>query len=80
VIIRNTYVTFMTPDPIKLPVPSPTYRHIHAACAKVAHLSGVATCIDKLYRDLEDGQILTYNTVVRYSSVLNSIFNRFAFH
>lgn len=34
------YVTFTTPDTVNLPVPSPTYLAIHAACAKVAHLSG----------------------------------------
>jgi len=52
------YVTFTTPDPVKLPVPSPTYLAIHAACAKVAHLSGVAKCINELYRDMEDGTTL----------------------
>jgi hypothetical protein len=52
------YVEFTTPDPIKYPVPSPTYLAIHAACAKVAHLSGAGECIDKFYRDLEDSQTL----------------------
>jgi len=47
------YVTFTTPDQEKLPVPSPTYLAIHAACTKVAHLSGARECIDKLYRDME---------------------------
>jgi len=52
------YVTFTTPDQDKLPVPSPTYLAIHAACAKVAHLSGAAECIDKLYRDMDDSTTL----------------------
>jgi hypothetical protein len=52
------YVEFTTPDPIKYPVPSPTYLAIHAACAKVAHLSGAGERIDKFYRDLEDSQTL----------------------
>jgi len=52
------YVTFTTPDPVKYPVPSRTYLGIHAACAKVAHLSGAGQCIDKFYRDLEDWKTL----------------------
>jgi len=55
------YVTFMTTDPVKLPVPSPTYLAIHAAYAKVAHLSGASECIDKFYRDMEDGMTLDPN-------------------
>jgi hypothetical protein len=46
--------TFTTPDQDKFPVPSPIYLAIHAACAKVAHLSGAAECIDKLYREMDD--------------------------
>ncbi|KXN80608.1 hypothetical protein AN958_09646 [Leucoagaricus sp. SymC.cos] len=58
--LRNCpeYVTFTTPDQAKLPVPSPTYLAIHAACAKVAHLSGAAECIDKFYRDMDDSTTL----------------------
>ncbi|KIM38162.1 hypothetical protein M413DRAFT_420662 [Hebeloma cylindrosporum] len=47
------YVTFTTPDPVNLPVPSPIYLAIHAACAKVAHLSGAAKRIDDLYAEME---------------------------
>jgi hypothetical protein len=39
------YVTFTTPDPVKFPVPNPEYLAIHAACAKIAHLSGAAELI-----------------------------------
>jgi len=62
-IIRDypEYVTFTTPDPIRLPVPSPVYLAIHAACAKVAHLSGAAACIDKFYRDMDDSTTLDLN-------------------
>ena len=48
------YVTFTTPDPARLPVPSPKYLAIHAACAEIAHLSGAAKCINKHYRDMEE--------------------------
>ncbi|KAF8968556.1 hypothetical protein BDZ97DRAFT_1799021 [Flammula alnicola] len=55
------YVTFTTPDQVKLPVPSPIYLAIHAACAKIAHLSGAAECIDKFYQDMEDSTTLNPN-------------------
>jgi len=45
-------VTFTTPDLVNLPLPSPTYLAIHAACAKVAHLSGatdMAVNVGKYY-------------------------------
>jgi hypothetical protein len=55
------YVTFNTPDPLKFPVPSADYLSIHAACAKVAHLSGAGACIDKFYRDMDDSTTLDPN-------------------
>ncbi|KAI6043437.1 hypothetical protein EDC04DRAFT_2562756, partial [Pisolithus marmoratus] len=36
------YVSFSTPDSEKCPLPSSTYLALHAACVKVAHLSGAA--------------------------------------
>jgi len=55
------YVTFKTPDPVQFPVPSAAYLAIHAACARVAHLSGAGACIDKLYRDMDDSTTLDPN-------------------
>jgi hypothetical protein len=52
-------VTFRTPDPNKLPLPSPEYLNIHAACARVAHLSGAGEHIDKVLRELEDTKVLS---------------------
>ncbi|KAH9482082.1 hypothetical protein JR316_0004177 [Psilocybe cubensis] len=52
------YVTFTSPDPAKYPLPSPVYLAIHAACAKVAHLSGAAAYIDKYNEDLDDSTTL----------------------
>ncbi|KAF9230563.1 hypothetical protein BU15DRAFT_91086 [Melanogaster broomeanus] len=52
-------VQFTTPDPEELPLPSPTYLRIHAACAKVAKLSGAGDYIDKLSRDLEEIRVLS---------------------
>ncbi|KAF8518827.1 hypothetical protein BU17DRAFT_76064 [Hysterangium stoloniferum] len=42
-----------------LPLPSPTYLEIHAACAKVCHLSGAAEYIDKYEREMEDIKVLS---------------------
>ncbi|KAF8803108.1 hypothetical protein BYT27DRAFT_6743825 [Phlegmacium glaucopus] len=55
------YVAFKTPDPVKFPVPSAIYLGIHAACAKVAHLSGAGAWIDKFYRDMDDSTTLDPN-------------------
>jgi len=52
------FVTFTMPDKDKLPVPSPMYLAIHAACAKVAHLSGAAKCINKFSRDMDISKTL----------------------
>jgi len=57
----SKYVTFTTPDPVKLPVPSPAYLAIHAACAKVAYLSGATECIDKFYEDMDGSTTLDPN-------------------
>ncbi|KAF8528998.1 hypothetical protein BU17DRAFT_37320 [Hysterangium stoloniferum] len=42
-----------------LPLPSPTYLGIHAACARVCHLSGAAKYIDKYEREMEDIEVLS---------------------
>jgi len=52
----SEYVTFTTPDPVNYPLPNPQYLAIHAACAKVAHMSGAAATIDKYHDDGDDGQ------------------------
>jgi hypothetical protein len=51
---RPEFVTFSTPDPKTLPLPKPAYLHIHAKCAKIAHLSGASEYIEKVLRDLEE--------------------------
>ena len=48
------FVTFSSSDPEKLPLPKPAYLHIHAMCAKVAHLSGASEYIERVLRDLEE--------------------------
>ena len=52
------FVTFKTSDPIKLPLPSPTYLKIHAACARVANLSGAGEYLDRILWDLEYAEVL----------------------
>ena len=44
-----------------LPLPDPRYLALHAACAKVAHLSGAAEYIEKSFRELEDTKVLASN-------------------
>ncbi|KAJ3511318.1 hypothetical protein NLJ89_g4167 [Agrocybe chaxingu] len=51
-------VTFTTADEEKLPLPSRDYLAIHAACAKVAHLSGASEYIDTVLRETEETNAL----------------------
>lgn len=37
------------------------YLAVHAACAKIAHMSGAATYVDKFYPNMEDRMILDLN-------------------
>ena len=50
-------VTFRSDDP-SLPPPNPRYLALHAACAKVAFMSGAAEHIDMIMRDIEDIKVL----------------------
>ncbi|PBK88951.1 hypothetical protein ARMGADRAFT_1065295 [Armillaria gallica] len=47
-------VTFTTPDPEALPLPSPAYLAIHAVCCRVARLSGAADYVEELLREEEE--------------------------
>ena len=42
-----------------LPLPNPAYLRIHAACCRVAHLSGAGEYMDKILEDLEDTRVLS---------------------
>ena len=46
-------ITFNTDNPRILPVLSRGYLELHAACAKVAHLSAAADYMDSVIRDKE---------------------------
>ncbi|KAF8346379.1 hypothetical protein F5887DRAFT_883702 [Amanita rubescens] len=52
-------ITFTTPDPDKLPVPSREYLALHAACTKVAHFSGAGEYADSVLREMEDTSVLS---------------------
>jgi hypothetical protein len=56
-IILPEKITLTTTNP-NLPVPDPELLALHAACAKVAHLSGAATYIEDFDRDVEDLNVL----------------------
>ena len=51
-------ITLTSPDPINLPIPSPELIALHAACARVAHLSGAGAYIDELDQDADDLDVL----------------------
>jgi len=51
---RNEQVTFTTPDPVNLPLPSPRLLALHAACAQVANLSGASEYLDRVFQEMED--------------------------
>ncbi|KAK2462469.1 hypothetical protein APHAL10511_005439 [Amanita phalloides] len=51
-------ITFSTDNP-KLPVPSREYLALHAACAKVAHLSAAAEYMDSVIREMEETLVLS---------------------
>jgi hypothetical protein len=51
-------VTFTSSDPSIFPYPSPQLLGLHAACAKVAHLSGAGEYIDKFDSDADDLDVL----------------------
>lgn len=54
--IRNP-VTLTSTDE-RIPLPDPRYLKVHAACAKIAHLSGAGEYILKLERDMEEMDVL----------------------
>jgi len=52
-------ITLTTPDPLTLPLPDPRYLALHAACARVVHLSGAMAYINKVLSDLEEIGVLS---------------------
>lgn len=54
---RGKTVTLTSQDP-QLEVPDPRYLALHAACAQVAHASGMGEYIDRILRDMEDMRVL----------------------
>ncbi|KIJ15329.1 hypothetical protein PAXINDRAFT_114990 [Paxillus involutus ATCC 200175] len=60
-LVTPDQVTFTTPDPDKLPLPSPDLLALHAACAKVAHLSGAGEYVDRILEDMEQIEVLAYD-------------------
>ena len=49
---------FQRPAPAYLPLPNPRYLEIHAACCRVAHMSGAAEYFDRMIRDVEETRVL----------------------
>lgn len=63
-------ITF-NPRDLRLAVPDPRYLALHAACAKVAHLSGAGLYMDQVHRDMEELSVLSQDgssaDVLRYA-------------
>ncbi|KAI6016144.1 hypothetical protein BKA83DRAFT_4060420, partial [Pisolithus microcarpus] len=57
--------------------PNPIYLAIHAACAKVAHLSGAAEHIENVLRRLENTRVLAEDgrssELLLYTAILSSM-------
>lgn len=51
-------MTFTTPDPVNLPLPSPHLLALHATCAQVANLSGAKKYLDSVFQDMEEMDVL----------------------
>jgi hypothetical protein len=51
-------VQFVTSDPKEMPVPNPLYLRLHAACAKIAHMSGMGELIDHWENELDEMDVL----------------------
>ncbi|KAI0658312.1 hypothetical protein C8Q70DRAFT_917783 [Cubamyces menziesii] len=41
-----------------LPLPNPRYLQIHAACCRIAHMSGAAEFLDSVYQEMEELRVL----------------------
>ena len=52
-------IKFTTDNPTVLPVPSRDYLALHAACAKVAHLSGAAEYMNSVIWAMEETLVLS---------------------
>ena len=55
---HGLYVEFTGEEGV---VPDPRLLGLHAACARVAHLSGAAEAFDELQRDAEDTKVLAFD-------------------
>ena len=42
-------------------VPNPKLLALHAACARVAHMSGAAEAFDEFERDVDDTRVLAFD-------------------
>ncbi len=54
-------ITFTSPDPDLLPVPSPELLELHAVCSKVAHMSGATDYLDEFDRDMDGLDVLAFD-------------------
>ena len=55
--LGRLFVTFTRTD-VRQEYPDPMLLGLHAACARVAHMSGAAEAFNEVERDLEDTRVL----------------------
>jgi hypothetical protein len=66
------HVTFSTPDSKELPLPDSRFLELHAACARVVHLSGAAEYIDYVGDCMNDGGIAVLSEDGTSADILTS--------
>jgi hypothetical protein len=72
-LIADTVITFTTAVP-GMALPSPQFLAIHAACAKVCHMCGMAEIIDKILRDSETVKVLSEDGLgLSFATLWNSL-------
>ena len=72
----NNPVIQLTTTNVDLPLPDPCLLRLHAACAKVAHLSGAGQIVDEILRDIEELNVLASDggsAHVLTAALLNSL-------
>ncbi|KAF8199018.1 hypothetical protein BJ912DRAFT_845340 [Pholiota molesta] len=56
--LHGHHIQWTTPDPAAYPLPDPRYLALHAACARVAHLSGAGGYMERVLREIEEMGVL----------------------
>ena len=72
--LREVDVEFRTQEESSIEPPNPQYLKVHAAFAKVLHISGAAEYVESIERDAEMEGTLRLNCETDFGSYLRSKF------